>query len=68
MEKALSRKTEGLLSFYTQTSQWDSGVASVCIEKKKTMLRVKILNVFRADYGVCCTILIYPEEFVLSEC
>ena len=26
--------TEGLLSFYAQTSQWDSGVASVCIEKK----------------------------------
>ena len=36
--------------------------------KRKTMLRVKILNVFRADYGVCCTILIYPEEFVLGEC
>lgn len=31
------------------------------------MLRVKILNVFRADYGVCCTILIYPAESVLSE-
>lgn len=31
------------------------------------MLRVKILNVFRAYYGVCRTILIYPEEFVLSD-
>ena len=37
------------------------------ILKRKTMLRAKILNVFRADYGVCCTILIYPEEFVLSD-
>ena len=35
--------------------------------KRETMLRAKILNVFRADYGVCCTILIYPEEFVLSD-
>ena len=34
MEKALSRMTEGLLSFYTQTSQQDSREASVCIEKK----------------------------------
>lgn len=31
------------------------------------MLRAKILNVFRADYGVCCTILIHPEEPVLSD-
>ena len=47
-----------------------SGIAGkqVYVLKRKTMLRVKILNVFRADYGVCCTILIYPEEFVLSEC
>ena len=67
MEKALSRMTEGLLSFYTQTSQQDSR-EQVYVLKRKTMLRVKILNVFRADYGVCCTILIYPEEFVLSEC
>ena len=67
MEKALSRMTEGLLSFYACTSPLDSRGASVCIERK-IMLRVKILNVFRADYGVCCTILIYPEEFVLSEC
>ena len=59
--------TEGLLSFYTQTSQQDSRGANVCIERK-IMLRVKILNLFRVDYGVCRTILIYPEEFVLSEC
>ena len=35
--------------------------------KRETMLRAKILNVFRADYGVCCTILIHPEEPVLSD-
>ena len=66
MEKALSRMTEGLLFFYACTSPLDSRGANVCIERK-IMLRVKILNVFRADYGVCCTILIYPEEFVLSD-
>ena len=33
MEKALSRMTEGLLSFYTYISQQDSRGASVCIEK-----------------------------------
>ena len=39
----------------------------VYVLKRETMLRVKILNVFRAYYGVCRTILIYPEEFVLSD-
>ena len=66
MEKALSRMTEGLLFFYAYTSPLDSRGANVCFERK-IMLRVKILNVFRAYYGVCRTILIYPEEFVLSD-
>ena len=34
MEKALSRMTEGLLSFYAYTSQLDSREANVCIEKE----------------------------------
>ena len=34
MEKALSRMTEGLLSFYVCTSQWDSRGANVYIEKE----------------------------------
>ena len=38
------------------------------ILKRKTMLRAKILNVFRADYGVCCTIFIYPENRSIGSC
>ena len=65
MEKALSRMTEGLLSFMPRPL---SRIAEkrMYVLKRETMLRVKILNVFRADYGVCRTIFIYPEEFVLS--